>query len=254
MPERRSISSHKPQLRSEGGKPKITGYSAVFYNANDPGTEYELARYGNYRVVERLMAGCFDRAVKEDDVRALFNHSADNVLGRSTSGTLRLSVDKTGLRYEIDPPDTQMARDLMEVLKRGDVSGSSFSFEYRSKSVVQQTGVDGSETDIIEVRETALYDVGPVTFPAYTSTTSGVRSDKARSAFAMTRRAERIEEDLLAFDKRLARNAPQLSRRSRREKMRERANQIAADAEYLGTVQTVEDARRLHLAGLSRRK
>jgi HK97 family phage prohead protease len=50
------------------------------------------------------------------------------VLGRNKSGTLRLSVDGIGLRYEIDPPDTQAARDLIESLRRGDVSGSSFAF------------------------------------------------------------------------------------------------------------------------------
>lgn len=165
------------QLRGDEGKtPTISGYAAVFYRADDPGTEYELFRYNNYRVVERLMPGCFDRAVKEDDIRALFNHNQDAILGRARAGTLRLSIDNTGLRYEIDPPDTQTARDLLESLKRGDVSGSSFSFDYRAKDVILQSENDGSERDLIEVRDVTLYDIGPVTFPAYTSTTSGVRS------------------------------------------------------------------------------
>lgn len=174
--ERRFYQSHKVEIRAdEGQPPRIAGYAAVYYNAADPGTEYELFRYRNYSAVERLMPGCFDRAAREDDVRALFNHDPDNVLGRMKAGTLRLSVDNVGLRYEIDPPDTQTARDLMESLKRGDVSGSSFSFDYLSKSIVMQQDGD-KERDIIEVRDVRLYDVGPVTFPAYTSTTAGARS------------------------------------------------------------------------------
>lgn len=175
---RRFISreSQPVEIRADDGQPaRIAGYAAVYYNGADPGTEYELFRYGNYSAVERLMPGCFDRAAREDDVRALFNHAPDNVLGRCKAGTLRLSVDATGLRYEIDAPDTQTARDLMESLKRGDVSGSSFSFDYLKKNIVAQQDGD-AERDIVEVHDVRLYDVGPVTFPAYSSTTAGARS------------------------------------------------------------------------------
>lgn len=177
MQRRFLSSSQRPvEVRADDGQPpKITGYAACFYRADDPGTEFELMRYGNYRVVERLMPGCFDRAVKEDDCRATFNHDMSLLLGRTRSGTCRLAIDSVGLRYEIDPPDTQTARELMESLRRGDVTGSSFSFDYLKKSIILETDVD-SERDIVEVRDVTLYDVGPVTFPAYLSTTAGVRS------------------------------------------------------------------------------
>jgi len=177
MERRFTSADNRPiQLRADEGQPtRIAGYAAVYYRADDPGTEYQLFSYSNYSVVERLMPGCFDRAVKEDDVRALFNHDVNQILGRLRAGTCRLAIDATGLRYEIDAPDTTIARDLAESLKRGDVTGSSFSFDYRSKSIIMQQDGD-KETDILEVRDVTLYDVGPVTFPAYTSTTAGVRS------------------------------------------------------------------------------
>lgn len=170
MSERRSI--HRPDgLRVEqraDGKPVIAGYAAVFYNAADPGTRFMLWDHCE----ERILPGAFDKALKDDDVRALFNHSADVVLGRSTARTLRLSVDARGLRYEIDPPDTQQARDLMESIKRGDISGSSFAFDTRGEQYRRENG-----NYIRELTDLKLYDVGPVSFPAYTGTEAGIRAE-----------------------------------------------------------------------------
>jgi HK97 family phage prohead protease len=149
------------------GKPVITGYAAVFYDANDPGTEYRIWE----DVCERIMPGAFDDAIRGDDVRALFNHNDNLILGRTSAGTLRLSVDAKGLRYEIDPPDTQTARDLMESLKRGDVTGSSFMFR-----PVENVIRDSEGLYVIERTKVKLFDVGPVAFPAYESATAGVRS------------------------------------------------------------------------------
>lgn len=191
--------ARRPELReqSDGAPPMIVGYAAVFYREGDPGTEYEMwpAGSGWPRVVERIMPGAFDRAVKEDDVRGLFNHDPANILGRKSAGTLRLSVDDIGLRYEIDPPDTQTARDLLVSLKRGDVSGSSFAFiptktEYRDLI----DNATGKGETIVERLQVELLDVGPVTFPAYTGATSGARSgepDEASRAEVEAIRAER---------------------------------------------------------------
>jgi HK97 family phage prohead protease len=167
--ERRS--SHGAAVRMEtreDGKPVIVGYAARYYDPADPGTEYRLWS----DVVERIAPGAFDRAIAEDDVRGLFNHRAEFVLGRKAAGTLRLSTDAKGLRYEIDPPDTQVARDLIESLKRGDISGSSFAFLTRADTV--ERSADGY---VVTLRDVELFDVGPVTYPAYTAAESGVRSD-----------------------------------------------------------------------------
>lgn len=170
--ERRSIFGPEFGVRLESraeGQPKvIAGYGAVFYNAADPGgTEYEIGKY--YR--ERIMPGAFDRAIREDDVRSLFNHDTNFVLGRKSAGTLRLSVDAKGLRYEVDPPDTQAGRDVATVIERGDVSGSSFMFVPRVVRWVQ-----AEEIDIREIVEVELWEVGPVVFPAYAGATSGLRA------------------------------------------------------------------------------
>lgn len=153
-----------------GGGMRIVGYAAKFYRNSDPGTEYELWRGAK----ERIMPGAFDDAVAGDDVRALFNHDSSMILGRSKSGTLRLSVDEVGLRYEVEPADTSVYRDVAQHLSRGDVDGSSFQFS------IPSDGERWSNENGVEVRQITkvkLYDVGPVTFPAYASATSGLRSE-----------------------------------------------------------------------------
>lgn len=168
--ERRSYNPASAGVRLDtraDGAPVIVGYAAVYFDPNDPGTEFEL--WPGLR--ERIRPGAFDRAIREDDVRALFNHSPDFVLGRSRAGTLRLYSDDRGLRYEIDPPDTQTARDLVASLRRGDISGSSFAFDVTSEEWRKEEA--GEIRELVELR---LYDVGPVTFPAYTGTDAGARS------------------------------------------------------------------------------
>lgn len=175
---RHSPSPIRVEKRSDGS-PLIVGYAAVFYREGEPGTAFKIWD----DVEERIMPGAFDKAIQGDDVRALFNHCPDFVLGRSTAGTLRLSVDEKGLRYEIDPPDTQAARDVLAMLKRGDVSGSSFAFVERSRTIRETPGLY-----IIELNDVELFDVGPVTYPAYPATSAGAASrslELARSAEAI---------------------------------------------------------------------
>jgi HK97 family phage prohead protease len=172
------------------GKPVIVGYASVFYDAADPGTEFRLW----HDVVERIKPGAFDRAIRDDDVRALFNHDPNMILGRNGAGTLRLSVDSKGLRYEIDPPDTSAGRDVVEAIRRGDISGSSFGFT-PDVSVFREEG----ETTIVERESVRLFDVSPVTFPAYEAATVGVRSaedrDGVRRAVEAAKSAKRRARD-----------------------------------------------------------
>lgn len=157
------------QERADGAPPIITGYAAVFYREGDTGTEFELWP----GAVERIAPGAFSRAIKEDDVRGLFNHAPEAVLGRNGAGTLRLVEDAIGLRYEIDPPDTQLARDLIQSIKRGDVSGSSFAFIPHEGGTLKRS--DGART-IYERTSLQLFDVGPVTYPAYSASSVSARA------------------------------------------------------------------------------
>lgn len=164
------------QKRADGDTeliPAITGTAAVFFNDKDrENTQYRLwdNRY------ERIMPGAFDRAIAEDDVRALKNHDVGSLLGRSTANTLTLSLTATGLDYEIDTPDTVVGRDTVTEVKRGDLDGSSFSFIATKRSWVEEVDDDDRVTYFRQVEEVRLFDVGPVTFPAYTGTTTGTRS------------------------------------------------------------------------------
>lgn len=153
----------------------MTGYAAVFYRAGEPGTEYEL--WPGF--IERVMPGCFDRALSErQDVRGLVNHDSNQVIGRFLSGTMRLSVDQIGLRYEIDLPDTTAGRDIAISVDRGDISGSSFAFLDVETTYVR--GENGAP-DYRELRDVNVFDVGPVTYPAYEATTTGIRSADAET-------------------------------------------------------------------------
>lgn len=168
---------HAPRLQKrDGGKlPTIVGYAAVFFDPSDPsGTQYEM--YPG--TLERIMPGAFLDTIRNDDVRALFNHDENYVLGRTGNGTVRLSEDSRGLRYEIDPPDTQVGRDMVAMLERGDVTGSSFSF--RAMQSTNRESADPDAPCIVERNAVQLFDVGPVLFPAYTGTSSGIGGRSAR--------------------------------------------------------------------------
>lgn len=157
----------------DGETPRITGHAAAFYRADDPGTEFHLWE----GMVERILPGAFDRAIREDDVRALRNHDPDNLLGRTKSNTLSLSVDDRGLRYDIDPPDSELGRSTVNAIRRGDLDGSSFAFITTDEEWRKENGVH-----IREIRGVQLFDVGPVTYPAYKASTTGIRSNDLADA------------------------------------------------------------------------
>ena len=148
----------------------LAGYAAVFNR--------DTVIAGLFR--ERIAPDAFSRAIKEDDVRALFNHDPNFVLGRTTAGTLALTQDETGLRYEADTPDTQWARDLMVSVARGDVNQSSFGFQVvREEWKEPENRAELPTRTIIEAR---LFDVSVVTYPAYEETTAEARSRAAEIA------------------------------------------------------------------------
>lgn len=179
------------ERRADGGR-RLVGYGAVFYRADDPGTEYRLYR----GVVERIAPGAFKTAIASGDARALFNHNPTALLGRLSKGTLRLSEDRRGLRYEIDVPDTSAGRDVLELVERGDVDGSSFGF-----NVIAERWTAADDLEVRTLLEVELIDVGPVTFPAYSSTSAeaasgdryGLEEAKRRHDLFIQQRNERQE-------------------------------------------------------------
>jgi len=164
--ELRFIPDSELRVVKQGDKRKIVGYATKF-------APVQSADLGGF--VEEIHPNAFDECLRAaPDVRGLWNHDANHVLGRTKSGTLRLSTDKTGLQYEIDPPNTNLARDLMESMDRGDVDQSSFGFYCIDDS--WREGPNG--TYIRTVLKAELFDVSPVTFPAYPDATSGTRGTR----------------------------------------------------------------------------
>lgn len=154
------------RARAEGQQPMLTGYAAVFNSASDD--------LGGFR--EIIRPGAFDRALgSKGDVLARAEHDSKLLLGRKSAGTLRLFVDKKGLRYEIDPPDTQAGRDVVTLVKRGDVTQSSFAFRVTGeKGEEWLQGEDGML--MRELIDVDLFDVAPVAMPAYQATTVSARA------------------------------------------------------------------------------
>lgn len=148
----------------DGGARTIRGHAAVFNQLSED--------LGGFR--EQIAPGAFAEALEKDDVRALFNHDPNFILGRNVAKTLRLSEDARGLAIEIDPPDTQAARDLLVSMERGDVTQMSFGFSVRPGG--QDWAKDDEGRTIRTLKKLRLYDVSPVVFPAYPQTDVAVRS------------------------------------------------------------------------------
>lgn len=159
---------HEPvTVRAEDGGQKLEGYAAVFRHETVIGEFFR----------EKIAPGAFNAAIKDADVRGLFNHDPNFVLGRTASKTMQLIEDEKGLRYIISPPDTATGRDVMALVARGDVTGSSFGFTVKRDEWTRPT--KPGELPLRTIHEVEwLRDVGPVTFPAYEETTVQAR-DKA---------------------------------------------------------------------------
>lgn len=161
--ERRYV-SHDVEYRADESGSTIEGVAAVVNKRTDLGW-FE----------EEIMTGAFDNVLK-DDVRALFNHDPNFVLARSNKGkgTLKLSIAENGdLRYSYKTPDRTFARDLEDAIKSGDVSQSSFAFSIKEQTWIERSG----EPDLRQITEVKqLFDVSPVTYPAYQDTSVAKRS------------------------------------------------------------------------------
>ncbi|MDD5006483.1 MAG: HK97 family phage prohead protease [Candidatus Omnitrophica bacterium] len=157
-----NLSELKVEKRGDSNQPIISGHAAVFDVLTD---------MWYYR--EKIAVGAFNKTLKTSDVRALFNHDSNWILGRNTSKTLSLSEDDTGLAVEISPPDTQLIRDMvMTPMERGDLNQMSFAFMVIDEEWEEKKG----ELPIRTIKEVdPLYDVSVVTFPAYPTTDAKVR-------------------------------------------------------------------------------
>lgn len=144
----------------------IEGYAALYNVLSEP-IYYMYDSEGQRKAVrERLALGAFDQAVTaEADVTANINHDDDRLLGRTTSGTLEIKADNLGLSFKTDVPDTSYARDLGELMKRGDIRDCSFAFTVDQNDI--ERSVEGEYIVETVKRVSKLYDVAVVTRGAY---------------------------------------------------------------------------------------
>ena len=178
--ERRLI-AEQPGLEvkaDENGRTVIRGYAAVF--------ESESQDLGGF--VEIVERGAFDEVMRSNpDVFGKYNH--ERVIGRTSSGTMRLMVDERGLRYEIDPP--RSAADVVELIERGDCRGSSFAF--RTKPAFESWQRDANGRMIRRIKKFSfLGDAGPVDTPAYLATETYVSKRALETA-----REQRADRDVV---------------------------------------------------------
>ena len=144
-------------------KRSISGHASIF------NVEYDV---GPFR--EIIRPGTFAESIKTDDVRALWGHDANIVLGRNKAGTLLLKEDSVGLAFTIDAPS--WAEPHLETIRRGDISQASFAFTVDGSDGENfQRGTNG-EKDLRVITKARLWDVSPVAFPASPATDVSVRA------------------------------------------------------------------------------
>ena len=187
----------------EAEKRTVYGYAITYGAIADLGWFTEEVKPGFAR--EAL-------AAPDLDVRALFNHSPNQILARkrnSDKDTLKLLEDENGLFYEFEAPNTTAGNDLLENIRLGNVSQSSFGFDVKDSTWIVKNGKDHR---VLEVAA-KLYDVSPVTFPAYNESTVGLRS-----------KAEAIEAGILTAEK--EKESPQAASLVHLVNIRKRQNQL----------------------------
>ena len=161
--EQRFLRMHDIQTREDGSSsPQIEGYFAVF------GDIYEVWP----GATESIAPGAFTDSISQD-VRALYNHNSDLVLGRSSAGTLQLKEDSHGLwgSIRINRDDSD-AMNVYQRIKRGDITGCSFGFDIEKES--RDVHSDGTVHYTIE-KVNPLYEISPCVFPAYDATKVSAR-------------------------------------------------------------------------------
>ena len=171
----------------EDGQEVVVGYGSIWNSRSENlGGFYEFI--SSSAITEETIA--------KSDVRALINHDPNLVLARSTAGNLSLSVDEKGLRYEFSIPETSYGKDLAINMKNGNINQSSFAFTVGADE--WSTDEDGNDIRTITSIE-KLYDVSPVTYPAYSQAESDlVVAQRALAMYKENKEIKEEETDLVA--------------------------------------------------------
>ena len=154
------------ELRANTESRTIVGYAAKFEKWSEP-----IMGWFKEKIDRDAFSEC-----DVTDVIMCFNHNVDSILARTTSGTLSLSTDEEGLRFEFEAPATSLGNDMVELVRRGDISKCSFKFTVEEDEWLYASKENGLEYDERIIRKIdKLYDVSLVVYPAYTDTEASLR-------------------------------------------------------------------------------
>ena len=171
----------------EDGQEVVVGYGSIWNSRSE-----NLGGFYEYISPDAISQD----TIEKSDVRALINHDPNLVLARSTAGNLSLSVDEKGLRYEFSIPETSYGKDLAINMKNGNINQSSFAFTVGADE--WSTDEDGNDIRTITSIE-KLYDVSPVTYPAYSQAESDlVVAQRALAMYKENKEIKEEETDLVA--------------------------------------------------------
>lgn len=135
---------------------------------------------GRWGWFEEIDPRAFDSALERpDDVRMLKNHNTDLVLARTAADNLRLDTDNIGLFVDADMTPTTYAKDLALSLNTGDVSQMSFGFRVLKDEWSTINAGEDDEAELRVIQDVELWEVSPVTFPAYADTDASLRAREA---------------------------------------------------------------------------
>lgn len=160
------------RAEGEGEGRRITGYAAVFDKWGNP------LYWFREKIDARAFEGC-----NFDDCILCFNHDADKIMARTSSGTLKLEVDSVGLKFSAELPNTTVGNDVLELVRRGDINKCSFAFHVAEDSWLyanEDNGLKLSERTILKIDY--CFDVSPVVRPSYNDTTVDARALEERKA------------------------------------------------------------------------
>ena len=159
-----NISQLSTRAEGEEKAVAIEGYAAVFNSKTSIGGWFD----------EVIEPGAFSRSLSDNgDIRALFNHNWDNVLGRTKSQTLELREDEKGLNFKVELPDTSVARDLTISMERGDINQCSFGF-----FITDEEWNYNVEPALRTIKEVELFEISIVSIPAYDDTEASLVRSK----------------------------------------------------------------------------
>lgn len=148
--------------KSDNGATIATGYAVRFEQLSD-----EL---GGFR--EKVRKGSFAKSLSERAVKAFWNHNSDYVLGSTENDTLKLWEDETGLRFELELPDTTAGMDAEKLIKRGDVKGVSFGF----RTIKDEWEEKDDRSVVRTLIEVKLFEISPTAIPAYPQSDISLRT------------------------------------------------------------------------------